>query len=94
MSFTSARHRHNDGVNKANEIHLTERQILKGKAMRAELKTPKAGMFLTISCFFFPIIFGCVAVGLCKYKKYREQNKKKTALKKLMEHYYDKEYDD
>ena len=62
--------------------------------MRLELKTPKAGTALTILCFFAPILFGLLALGLCKLKRYRETQNRKAIYERLMKDHEYKEYDD
>ena len=69
MFVVHAHHHHNDGVNPADEVKMTPQQIAKGKAMRFELKTPKAGTNLTILIFFVPIVVGILAIAIIKLKK-------------------------
>ena len=53
--------------------------------MRYELRTPKAGIGLTIMCFFVPIIVAVFAVSACKLKNYIDYRKKKQLEKQLLE---------
>ena len=93
ISLIQAKHLGGNNSN-GSSGHESERIILRRKANKVELSTPKASSFIVTVCFLTPFMFAFVMYIICKIKKGRDDKKYKQLRQKMLnKHEDDWEYD-